>query len=1348
MSINVKKSIPIFIFLLIALILLPQTFASDIANDTVGVGDETEANAIASDIEADAYETYENENLGDESSVIYVSTDGNDNNDGSKEKPVATISKAIDKAENLGICDIYINNGTYTDCGIEITSTVNIIGLGNVIVDAEENDRIFKIEGEYEVTLSNLILMNGVAPKDKYSADIHEVVWYASGGAVFINEAYVKMDNITFINNYADDFGGAINAEGPNCEIANCKFVENVAGVFGGAIDFENANCSVVNCTFISNDATNGGAIGWIGDNAILLNSYFENNTAEDGGAVFIENTLDSQGNLIQNNKFIRNSASQQGGAIEVENENMYSTSIYTKIFNNEFKDNYAFNGGAISAYYGDTASINNTFISNSAGYGGAIASISTTAYLQTVGKLYLRNNTIINCSAEENGNGIFTMGKIYSKLNITFMEGKTIDIPDGKAIDLNVTVCDDMGNPISGTGIEFTVAGKKTLNPASDLIEGLGTVHFVPRENGTFEVSGIINSGVYDGPEKPNLVTGTIIVDNAISDYFGTVYVSGDNGDDDNNGSAESPVKTFTQAYRIAAREGGSYSILLTKGTYEIEGFSVTHSLNVTGVGNPILDGKNKRTLFDLYGSETDEFHFTGLTFTNGVATPSTDGISSRGGAIFIKGGTLYLENDTFTRNSASDDGGALYVNKGLNMNYGIMYTAYAYINNCIFHNNYAKTSGGAIGVYESVITITNTTFTSNSAKKGGAISTAMGAGNLTIENSIFEKNTASDIGGALDIENFKGTNTGYASNIINSTFISNTANYAGAIIFGNGNITSCIFEKNTANLQGGAILINQSFLGTPITDVGNVKYCIFKENTAQEGNVYYGTSTLIDDNFWATNYKSIDDLIKNNNVVFTGKNATPSLINVVITGKKEVLVGKYEYNVEFVSTSGNELNSALPDFNVKISNSNSKNQLNESDLIISNNKAVFTFTANDIGNDIVSIYDGNTAITSQNIVVYTKKNLEIIAENVSYPADSTDKIIEIALKDEGNSLSNKSLQVKVNNETYNITTDANGNANIEINLTEVNCYNVEIAFEGDDYYNPANRTVTVDVYEKSNVIVTSENAKYSLDSNNKLVTATLKDVNGTLLVNKTVIFKIDGKNYTAHTDNAGTATVCVELFKVGIFDVEIEFAGDNYYHGANEKSILNITSIATKLTVPNKSFVVTASTKNLVILLTDSKGNVLSNKLVTFTINGKQYNRTTNFDGQATLKVNQKVGTYKVTVKFAGNDAYQSCSKTATLKITKEKTKMSVPNKTFKKSQKTKKVTVTLKTNSGKALAKKKITLKVNGKTFKGTTNSKGKATITVKLTAKKTYKATVKFAGDSKFASITKKSTIKIK
>ena len=99
-------------------------------------------------------------------------------------------------------------------------------------------------------------------------------------------------------------------------------------------------------------------------------------------------------------------------------------------------------------------------------------------------------------------------------------------------------------------------------------------------------------------------------------------------------------------------------------------------------------------------------------------------------------------------------------------------------------------------------------------------------------------------------------------------------------------------------------------------------------------------------------------------------------------------------------------------------------------------------------------------------------------------------------------------------------------------------------------------------------------------------------------------------------------------------------------------------------------------------------------------------------------------------------------------TVRWEKTKVKLTTPTKTFKKSAKTKKVTITLKSANNKALNKKKITLTVNKKTYKATTNSKGQATIKVKLTKKGTFKYTAKFAGDTYYNALSKKGTIKIK
>jgi hypothetical protein len=72
---------------------------------------------------------------------------------------------------------------------------------------------------------------------------------------------------------------------------------------------------------------------------------------------------------------------------------------------------------------------------------------------------------------------------------------------------------------------------------------------------------------------------------------------------------------------------------------------------------------------------------------------------------------------------------------------------------------------------------------------------------------------------------------------------------------------------------------------------------------------------------------------------------------------------------------------------------------------------------------------------------------------------------------------------------------------------------------------------------------------------------------------------------------------------------------------------------------------------------------------------------------------------------------------------------------------------VVLTLKSGK-KALAKKKVSIKINKKTYKGTTSKYGKVTIKIKLTKKGTFKGTLKFAGDKTYKACTGKVTIKVK
>ena len=155
----------------------------------------------------------------------------------------------------------------------------------------------------------------------------------------------------------------------------------------------------------------------------------------------------------------------------------------------------------------------------------------------------------------------------------------------------------------------------------------------------------------------------------------------------------------------------------------------------------------------------------------------------------------------------------------------------------------------------------------------------------------------------------------------------------------------------------------------------------------------------------------------------------------------------------------------------------------------------------------------------------------------------------------------------------------------------------------------------------------------------------------------------------------------------------------------------------------------------------------------------NGKIVKTAELKDGAASITVaDLAAGDHTISVSYSGDGKYAPITQNTTLtikepvkpipKVTKKATKIVAKKKTFKAKVKVKKYTITLK--SGKTLLKKvKVTLKVKGKTYKATTNKKGKATFKIKNLKKKgTYKAVIKFKGNKNYKASSKKVKIKVK
>jgi hypothetical protein len=144
------------------------------------------------------------------------------------------------------------------------------------------------------------------------------------------------------------------------------------------------------------------------------------------------------------------------------------------------------------------------------------------------------------------------------------------------------------------------------------------------------------------------------------------------------------------------------------------------------------------------------------------------------------------------------------------------------------------------------------------------------------------------------------------------------------------------------------------------------------------------------------------------------------------------------------------------------------------------------------------------------------------------------------------------------------------------------------------------------------------------------------------------------------------------------------------------------------------------------------DDEGNIAKNVQVTFTLNKKQYIKTTDANGYASIKISLSPAKYTITAEYKGFKVSNRITVKSTI-ITK--------NIKVKKG-KTIKFTAKLVNKNGKILKNKKITFKFKGKTYKVKTNKKGKATLKIH---KKYRKG--KYTITSSYGKLKIKNTIKI-
>ena len=248
------------------------------------------------------------------------------------------LQRKINDAEEEAIITLdkdYTYDEGFSKRGIRINKNLTINGNGHTL-DGLSQSRIFLvryglIDNNY-VVLNNIKFING-------NTDLY-------GGAIF-NYGHLTVNNCVFTNNYAKYCGGAINSVG-HLNLKNSNFTKNTAGGDGGAvltfsidksveffkkiyvdrtpegemefvfnatltIDLSYGTNYVSKCIFTNNIAKGRGGGAIYGFTHLNINSctFNSNQANEHGGAVFANKNL-----ALKNSKFTNNKVPKNGGAV------------------------------------------------------------------------------------------------------------------------------------------------------------------------------------------------------------------------------------------------------------------------------------------------------------------------------------------------------------------------------------------------------------------------------------------------------------------------------------------------------------------------------------------------------------------------------------------------------------------------------------------------------------------------------------------------------------------------------------------------------------------------------------------------------------------------------------------------------------------------------------------------------------------------------------------------------------------------------------------------------------------------------------------------------------------------
>ena len=689
------------------------------------------------------------------SSKTQASAEGNDHShdDGNWSKLSSS------KSQSLSTGSYYLTGDIETNITIKSGETVTICLSGYTLTASKSSKVAIEVGEGATFTLcdcsgNNSGKITGVSRR----STLPTAKGGKSGGGIYVNsKATFYMYGGTISGNTAKCGGGVYVGSGATFTMYDGVISGNTIG--GESNDDPNGSgVYVYDGTFIMNGGT-------ISDNTVK--AAVGNYDYVYGGAVYVKSgTFTMTGGTISDNegKWVNIWAGRScGGGVYV---------FYGSTFNMEggtISNNQSANGGGV---YVDSSS---TFTMDGGTISGNYTDKQDGGGVYVAGTFIMNGGTISNNSAKasrNNSNAHHLGGGVYVSGGDFTLNGGTIT-----------------GNSAGWGGALYVKGGTFTMNDGTiagnTSYQGSDDIQF---SSGTF----ILNGGFLDTTVNRDYssltVSGGYLSESAyaiLSKYLSDGYVGVTTG---YSTYVYAIVKESDYEISHSAHDGITYENLITKkggailaGSYYL-GSDVTLESNITISSGTVYLCLNGYTL-------TGNGSGSVITVEDGAALilcdcseeetgTITGGSTYNGGGINVSsGGALIMNSGTIKGNTASNDGGGVYVAGKFTMNGGTI------------TGNTASNDGGGVDVYRGTFVMNGGTITGNTATSGGNVNVnrdstfTMNDGTISDGGVYIYMGTASIEGGAISTQiwNNRGTltlNDGYFSGTYGNNYGTLTVN------------------------------------------------------------------------------------------------------------------------------------------------------------------------------------------------------------------------------------------------------------------------------------------------------------------------------------------------------------------------------------------------------------------------------------------------------------------------------------------------------------------------------------------------------------------------------------------